>query len=93
MVIQIEYLNPITNNHDEIDVDIFGEFETESSGIGSYEYWGFRGYDKEVTYLICANIKWDTDKYDEPTNGIIKDYIDKNFSHLSDKLVAEQEED
>lgn len=60
---------------------------TENDGIGSYEYWGSKGYDKGVDYLICENMTWDKSLYTEEQNAIIDQYIDANYEKLSDAVV------
>lgn len=55
------------------------EWTNESTGIGSYEYWGFKGYDKGVDYreIYCITPQF-TDQNFETTARILE-YIDSNF--------------
>lgn len=50
-----------------------------NDGIGSYEYWGCKGYDKGVNYIEDVNIS----SIHLVRDGIIKDSIDKFPSTIS----------
>ena len=49
-----EVVNQI-NDVDCIIVDCDVDVYVENNGIGAYEFWGFRGVDKGVDYLILEN--------------------------------------
>ena len=55
-----------TANFEEIEVkhnehshwfDFEVEYDFENDGIGSYEYWGCRGYDRGNTYPVIESIE------------------------------------
>ena len=54
------------------------------SGIGSYEFWGFKGYDKGELYV--DDIIWDESLYSPEENLIIYNYVRDNFQDLAKKI-------
>ena len=79
MKIEIEYRN-LEGELDYLEVDIHGEFATETAMSPS---------GKEVTFPICENITWDTDDFTEHQNKEIATYIDKNYDSLDAQLCKE----
>lgn len=43
----------------DIDIDVDCEYEVENDGIGPYEYWGQKCYDKGKDYLVIISWEWD----------------------------------
>jgi hypothetical protein len=74
-----------------LNVEFYGDASVENDGIGSYEYWGFKGYDKGHNYFIVENITWDKSKYTEQQNQEINKYLENNWDEVHDQLcdVAE----
>lgn len=66
----------------DIEVELDCTISAESTGIGDYEYWGEKCYDKGETYYDVDYIDWDRSIYDEATNAIIAEYIAKNKAKL-----------
>ena len=54
----------MANTNVYIECDRFGEHEikcdfdvdVENDGIGEYEYWGAKGYDKGTDYLVLTDV-------------------------------------
>jgi len=74
-----------------LNVEFYGDASVENDGIGSYEYWGFKGYDHGHDYFIVENITWDKNKYTEQQNQEINKYLENNWDKVHDQLcdVAE----
>jgi hypothetical protein len=86
MSYEIEYFNHEIDDYCYIDVDFEGEVQVGNDGIGSYEFWGYRGYDHGVDYLYCENITWDKSKYTDNENYIIEKYLEKNFDKIENEI-------
>lgn len=59
----------------EIEVEFEGEPQWENDGIGSYEYWGSREYDKGRDYVSFEQNgypTWDRSKYNDDENEAIE---------------------
>ena len=70
-----------------LDVEFECGITLENSGIGSYEYWGFKGYDAGVDYAICEEIEWDVTNFTEDQNEYIQQWLDKNWEDLEKEAV------
>jgi hypothetical protein len=70
----------------EIYVEFYGNASMENDGIGSYEYWGIKGYDKGQDYWMVEEITWDKEKYTEEQNKIIEKYLEDNWDEIHDEL-------
>lgn len=60
-------------------IEVEFTFSISNNGIGPYEYWGCKGYDKGVDYIEDVNIS----SIHLVRDGIIKDSIDKFPSTIS----------
>jgi hypothetical protein len=83
---ELEYKNK-DGEYDYIDVDFDANFYAESTGIGSYEYWGFKGYDKGENYFSCDDVRWDKSLYTEEQNAIIQKHLDENHEKIENLLI------
>jgi len=69
---------------EEIDAEI--KWTNENDGIGSYEFWGFRGYDAGQDYMDIYEINpIFTDQSEELQASILK-YIDDNWEKCSEQV-------
>ena len=41
----------------DFDVEVEYDYRIENDGIGAYEFWGARGYDKGTDYVIVEDIR------------------------------------
>lgn len=67
-------------------VEFIADISVENDGIGSYEYWGFKGYDKGVDYPVVDTIYWNKEKHTEEENKIINEYFKEYENWLYDKF-------
>ena len=86
MLYELEYLKE-DGEYDYINVDFDANFYAESTGIGSYEYWGFKGYDKGQDYYSCDDVRWNKSLYTEEQNAIIQKHLDENHEHIEKLLI------
>jgi hypothetical protein len=67
----------------------------QDDGIGSYEYWGCKGYDSHP-YLSCEEhgIEWDKKEFTEQENEMIDEWLneEKNFKSLEEKFCEKYED-
>jgi hypothetical protein len=71
----------IDNDVPVVSVDVIFEISLECSGIGSYEFWGMKGYDKGETYFeinswTFAKKDWMTKNFVDFVSDFIGGYID-----------------
>lgn len=81
---------PIINEQGEPDFDYIDvEFTVDGSygnlGIGSYEFWGFKGNDVQMGWEI-DDVQWDREKYAPHVNLIIDRYVEKNMDSILDEM-------
>lgn len=79
-VIQIE---------NDIEVELEIEILIENSGIGGYEFWGYRGYDEGNDYFIIEDVKWDKSSYSQEQNEMIERIV--NSENFEDETIKEAE--
>ena len=84
-----EYWNEsicIPNGDNEIEIDVKIKFIWENDGIGPYEYWGFKCFDKGNDYVLIEDIQPVFKDEDEATRKIVQDYIDMNEESLAERF-------
>jgi hypothetical protein len=77
----------IEMNDDYLDVEFDCDLAKENSGIGSYEYWGFKEYDKGVDYMIAEEIMWDKALFTEDQNKFIEQWLMENYSVIEREAI------
>jgi len=71
------------------EVEFTGNPHKCDDGIGSYEYFGFRGNDSR-TYVSCEDtIDWDRKLYSDSENAIIEKHLEKNEEEIDKKLCED----
>lgn len=73
-------------------VEFDGEPYTESSGIGSYEYWGQKCYDRGIDYLVCDNCDWDHTLYTDEQNKTIAKFASDNYDRIEFAICENHQE-
>lgn len=72
------------------DVEFTFSLYMESTGIGSYEYQGFRGYDHGVDYFEIEDYEWNESLYTHESNDLIKAFTQsKEWQEIEDKVCAD----
>jgi len=78
------YFEDIEFSSDEIsEFELEVHYYIENDGIGSYEYWGYKGYDAGVDYPVVENITC--------TDPRVTKWLenDDNFEKLATKIEEE----
>jgi hypothetical protein len=70
----------------ELELDIC--YEITSDGIGSYEFWGFRGFDKGQTECIIESIIYEGN-FSAEDRKLIEVEIDKNLSDIQQYCIKD----
>lgn len=68
----------------EIAVEI--EYNWENDGIGAYEYWGNKEFDKGRNYVSVDEVKWDKAGFTDEEIEEIEIAIDKELESLSEQI-------
>jgi len=79
---EIKYLN----------VDFEASPRIENDGIGCYEFWGYKGFDKGHNYVdLDGDPVWDETLYTDEENRIIKEFQGdpKKWKSLCDAFYEE----
>jgi hypothetical protein len=72
------------------DVEFTFSLYMESTGVGAYEYQGFKGYDTGFDYYIVDDFEWDKNLYTDKQNAFIKEFTEsKMWESIEDKLCKE----
>lgn len=74
-----------------LEVEFYGDMILENNGIGSYEYWGYRGYDHGQDYYECEGVDWDKPCYTEEENAAIQQYVDEYYDKICGQLIDKAE--
>ena len=78
------------DDHTYEDVEVEYDYDIYWDGIGSYEYWGFRGYDKGNECCDIDNITLvKNEEYTEEDVKYIEKYISENYEKISEKLTEQ----
>lgn len=78
----------LESRNDYVEVEITVGFEWQNDGIGAYEYWGCKGYDKGIDYLAITETIWDSAGF---TPEEVKE-IEKEMFASYDRWSKEAEE-
>lgn len=76
---------------DFLTVNFFGDCKMIDDGIGSYEFWGSKGYDSRMV-AKCENISWDKYYYSDEENIAIKKYLDENYEDIQLEIEEKHNE-
>lgn len=78
---------------DFIEVEFEGSPTVENDGIGPYEYWGYKCFDKGEDYQVLEELDYDKSLYSKEQNDIIERYIDDNFKSISESIIENHNRD
>ena len=67
-----------------IEVELTAEGHVANDGIGSYEYWGCKGYDSGTDYFEIEEITYEKKEYSEEQQKIIDQYLIDNSEEISE---------
>lgn len=69
------------------EVELLGEGRWEDDGIGSYEFWGMRGYDSRP-YIEVVDVTFDKEAYSKEDCALINQWIDDNYGEVYDEFSS-----
>jgi hypothetical protein len=90
LIADVEFMNEVTGEIDYLMPTLTAYVTTQDDGIGSYEFWGMRGYDSSPYRAVSDDgiqIE-DVEQFSEHEKQLIIDYIDNNFEELEKRFIA-----
>lgn len=76
----------IESGDDILYVDVETRSFENSTGIGYYEWWGERCYDKGETVWDMEECTWSKSVYSDDENILIGEYIEDNWLNIEEKI-------
>ncbi len=74
-------------------IDVRADYDIECSGIGAYEFWGQKGFDKGEEYAFINDIEPIFTTQSPELIAAIKKYIDDNeeaiYEYVADQVYRE----
>lgn len=74
-------------NDELIEVEFEGELATDNDGIGEYEYWGRKEYDKGHDYPVLYSCIWERSLFTDEQNDEIEKYLDRNIEQIEQDFI------
>lgn len=74
-----------------LEVEVTANVHVENDGIGSYEFWGYKGYDKGVNYIVVDELIYDKSEYTPEQQQLIDKYFEDNWEELTELFDEIQE--
>jgi hypothetical protein len=72
-------------------IECFATYYWENDGIGSYEFWGFSGYDKGNTYMVIDNITPIFTDQPEDVRLSINKFVDEHYDSIGEDIALQIE--
>ena len=88
----IEIYRLLDINSEEKEIEFFCDYEIQNDGIGSYEFWGSKEFDKGIDYVVLEEVTWDKNLYSERENNIIKDWVTENWKSIKKEIEQKNKE-
>lgn len=85
LTIEVEF--PVGEDNRFVEINIDCEYIVENNGIGAYEYWGFKGNDCGVDYVVIEETNYDSTPFTAEENDLIKKEIEKSKPSLEDQIM------
>ena len=79
---------PVEIGEDILMVEVTVDASYGNHGIGSYEYWGFKGSDVQMGWMI-EDYTWDESKYTMEQNQAIHEACMREESNFYDAINEE----
>lgn len=73
------------------EIEVTVGFDWENNGIGSYEYWGSKGFDKGITYLVANEILWDSTGFSLEEVELVEGEIEASMTRWTEKAEKDAE--
>lgn len=85
----IYYLN---TQGEEMELTLEIEYETSYDGIGPYEFWGFKGFDKGHLCVDINEIIYDKDGLSQEEITLIEKQIEKEIEDIQAACLKDLED-
>jgi len=76
----------LTSREAEVEIEVEVEGHWENDGIGAYEYWGHKGYDKGTNYVVIDSTDYDKTGFTPEDIKEIESAIENELDNWSDKM-------
>lgn len=86
---------PDGDSYKYVEVDVEVDYSVQNNGIGEYEYWGCKGFDRGVDYAEIESVDWDKTGFSEEEIKLIESAIDKEIPNWEETImqrVADRQE-
>lgn len=77
---------------DMLEVELIADVEMVNDGIGPYEFWGYKGYDRRMVPEVGA-ITYNHAEYTQAEREAIDRYIDEHEEQIITEICEKYEED
>lgn len=71
---------------EDIDIDVDCEYEIENNGIGSYEFWGQKCFDKGTNFAVIISWEWDKTGFTPEEVALVEAKIKKEKEEWEDEI-------
>lgn len=88
----VEIYRTLDINSEPREVEFFCDYEILNDGIGSYEFWGSRGFDAGINYLELQSVNWDKGLYKSDENDIIEDWVANHWESIRKEVEQKDNE-
>lgn len=76
---------------EDIDIDVDCEYEVENDGIGPYEFWGQRCYDRGTDSAVIISWEWDKTGFTPEEIALIEAKIEEEKSEWEGEIGVEDD--
>lgn len=73
----------------EVDIEVDIDYAVENNGIGPYEYWGFKGYDKGQDCVNIYSTEWNKTGFSPEEIEIVEEAIEKEKKHWEAEIETD----
>lgn len=83
----------LTSREAEIEIEVSVESHWENNGIGAYEYWGAKGFDKGTDYVVIDSTDYDKTGFSPEDIKEIEAAIEKELDTWAEKIAESNSND
>ncbi len=82
----------LASRDEDIDIEVDCEYEVENNGIGSYEYWGQKCFDKGTDCAVIVGTEWDKTGFSPEEIALIESKIEVDKNEWAGEIEIEPDE-
>jgi len=83
----------VASNPELTEIEVTLSYYWENDGIGPYEYWGAKGFDRGVDYVVIDDYSYDTTGMTPEEITTINSMCEKMFDVWSESIADESADD